>query len=50
MYSPENIEQKMTFIGLVVMADPPRPEVRRGCGKMSHSWNSDCHDYRVIMD
>ncbi|MGJ7922145.1 cation-translocating P-type ATPase [Neobacillus sp. LXY-4] len=26
-YSPENIEQRMTFIGLVVMADPPRPEV-----------------------
>jgi Ca2+-transporting ATPase len=26
-YAPENIEQKMTFIGLVVMADPPRPEV-----------------------
>lgn len=26
-YTPENIEQKMTFIGLVVMADPPRPEV-----------------------
>ncbi|MDF2903859.1 MAG: P-type superfamily ATPase [Bacillus sp. (in: firmicutes)] len=26
-YTPENVEQKMTFIGLVVMADPPRPEV-----------------------
>ena len=26
-YSPENIESKMTFLGLMVMADPPRPEV-----------------------
>jgi len=26
-YTPELIEEQMTFIGLVVMADPPRPEV-----------------------
>jgi len=26
-YTPELVEQNMTFIGLIVMADPPRPEV-----------------------
>ncbi len=26
-YTPEMIEQKMIFVGLVVMMDPPRPEV-----------------------
>ncbi|WP_075981821.1 cation-translocating P-type ATPase [Bacillus massilinigeriensis] len=32
-YTPENIEKKMTFIGLVVMADPPRPEVADAVAK-----------------
>lgn len=26
-YTPEIVEQNMTFVGLTVMADPPRPEV-----------------------
>ncbi|MCI2173706.1 MAG: cation-transporting P-type ATPase [Atopobiaceae bacterium] len=26
-YTPETIEQELTFVGLEVMADPPRPEV-----------------------
>lgn len=42
-YTPEIIEQKMTFIGLVVMADPPRPEVKEAVQK--------CHQagIRIVM-
>jgi magnesium-transporting ATPase (P-type) len=32
-YLPENIEQRMTFIGFMVMADPPRPEVAAAVSK-----------------
>ena len=35
-YTPELIEQKLVFMGLVVMADPPRPEVSEAvqdCGR-----------------
>jgi magnesium-transporting ATPase (P-type) len=42
-YTPEMVEQHMTFVGLVVMADPPRPEVAEAVAK--------CHkaNIRVIM-
>lgn len=42
-YTPELIEQKMIFIGLVVMADPPRPEVKKAVQK--------CHQagIRIVM-
>lgn len=38
-YTPEMIEQKMTFIGLVVMADPPRTEVAAAVEK--------CHEASI---
>ncbi|MFV0412457.1 MAG: cation-translocating P-type ATPase [Oscillospiraceae bacterium] len=42
-YTPELVEQDLTFIGLVVMADPPRPEVAAAVEK--------CHEasIRIIM-
>lgn len=42
-YTPETIERDMTFLGLVAMMDPPRPEVAEAIGK--------CHraSIRVIM-
>ena len=42
-YTPEIIEQDLTFIGLVVMSDPPRPEVAEAVRL--------CHkaDIRIIM-
>jgi len=42
-YTSELVEQKMTFIGLVVMADPPRPEVAAAV--------KECHQakIRIIM-
>jgi len=42
-YTPELIEQELTFIGLVVMADPPRPEVADAV-KLCHKAN-----IRIIM-
>lgn len=32
-YTPELIEQNLVFVGLVVMADPPRPEVKEAVCK-----------------
>lgn len=42
-YTPEIIEQDLTFVGLTVMADPPRPEVADAV--------KTCHkaDIRIIM-
>ncbi len=42
-YTPELIEQDMVFVGLVVMADPPRPEIAEAVAK--------CHraSIRIIM-
>jgi magnesium-transporting ATPase (P-type) len=42
-YTPELIEQDLTFVGLVVMADPPRPEVADAV-KICHKAN-----IRIIM-
>lgn len=42
-YTPELIEQNMIFIGLVVMADPPRPEVAAAV-ELCHKAN-----IRIIM-
>lgn len=42
-YTPELVEQHLTFIGLVVMADPPRPEVADAV-KTCHKAN-----IRIIM-
>ena len=42
-YTPENVEQNLVFIGLVVMADPPRPEVSEAA--------EECHraGIRIVM-
>lgn len=42
-YTPEMIEQDLTFLGLIAMVDPPRPEVAQAVKK--------CHDagIRIIM-
>ncbi|MGL5512088.1 MAG: cation-translocating P-type ATPase [Sporomusa sp.] len=42
-YTPEIIEQNLTFLGLIAMVDPPRPEVAKAVTK--------CHNagIRIIM-
>ena len=42
-YTPELVEQQMTFLGLVVMADPPRPEVAAAVAICRHA------QIRIIM-
>lgn len=43
LLTPEVIEQKLTFVGLVIMADPPRPEVAAAV-ELCHKAN-----IRIIM-
>lgn len=42
-YTPELIEKELTFIGLVVMADPPRPEIADAIAKCEKA------SIRIIM-
>ena len=42
-YTPELIERNLTFLGLVAMADPPRPEVAAAVEKCHHA------GIRIIM-
>ncbi len=42
-YTPELVEQNLTFLGLVAMADPPRPEVTTAVEKCHHA------GIRIIM-
>jgi len=42
-YTPEIIEQNLIFVGLVVMADPPRPEVKEAVEECRHA------GIRIIM-
>jgi Ca2+-transporting ATPase len=42
-YTPELIEQDLTFLGLIAMVDPPRPEVAEAVEKCHHA------GIRIIM-
>ncbi|SBV94746.1 E1-E2 ATPase [uncultured Eubacteriales bacterium] len=42
-YTPEMIEQNLTFLGLIAMVDPPRPEVAQAVKKCHHA------GIRIIM-
>lgn len=44
-YTPENIECGLTFVGLLVMQDPPRPEVAAAVGRVSPRRHSRGHDH-----
>lgn len=42
-YTPETVEQELTFLGLIAMVDPPRPEVAKAVEKCCHA------GIRIIM-
>jgi potassium/sodium efflux P-type ATPase len=42
-YTPELIERELTFLGLIAMVDPPRPEVAKAVEKCHHA------GIRIIM-
>ncbi|MFH1084729.1 MAG: cation-translocating P-type ATPase, partial [Chloroflexota bacterium] len=42
-YSAENVERQLTFLGLMAMMDPPRPEIADAVGKCHHA------GIRIIM-
>lgn len=42
-YTPELVERELTFLGLVAMVDPPRPEVSKAVEKCHHA------GIRIIM-
>ena len=47
-YAPEVIEQELTFLGLIAMMDPPRPEVAQAVQAMSQRRHSHHHDHRRL--
>ena len=47
-YTSEVIEKDLTFLGLIAMMDPPRPEVSEGSGRVSHRRNPGRDDHRRL--
>ena len=52
-YSPESVERELTFLGLVAMMDPPRPEVAeaiRCCREAGIRWAMITGDYGLTAE
>ncbi len=47
-YAVERIEKDLTFLGLMAMMDPPRPEVARAVKNPPPGWYSDRDDHRRL--